>query len=122
LHTLGVAREVPEAGRVRLAAFPSALGSFVPQAAATFSSEHPGVELRFTEAEPPDAARLLRSGEVDVALLFAYPDTQAAEDDTLRRVRLLSEPIYLVTPAVGTVSPERLLGMRGLSRRCRTGG
>lgn len=84
------------AGRVRLAAFPSALGTFVPQAAAAFVAEHPDVELRFTEAEPPDAVRLLRAGEVDVAVLFAYPDT--ADDTGLRRIRLLTEPIYLVTP------------------------
>jgi DNA-binding transcriptional LysR family regulator len=87
------------AGRVRLAAFPSALGTFVPRAAATFTADHPGVELRLTEAEPPDAARLLRSGEVDVALLFAYADSPPAEDDGLRRTLLLTEPTYLVTPA-----------------------
>ncbi|MHC5704461.1 LysR family transcriptional regulator [Streptomyces tirandamycinicus] len=87
------------AGRVRLAAFPSALGTFVPRAAAAFTAAHPGVELRFTEAEPPDAARLLRSGEVDIALLFGYSDTPPADDDGLRRTPLLTEPIYLVTPA-----------------------
>jgi DNA-binding transcriptional LysR family regulator len=87
------------AGRVRLAAFPSALGTFVPPAAATFTAEHPDVELRFVEAEPPDATRLLRSGEVDVALLFAYPDTAPTQDDELRRTPLLREPTYLVTPA-----------------------
>lgn len=87
------------AGRVRLAAFPSALGTFVPKAAAAFTADHPNVELRFTEAEPPDAARLLRSGAVDVALLFSYPDTPLIDDDGLRRVALLTEPIYLVTPA-----------------------
>src|SRR5690349_10102259 len=37
------------AGRVRLAAFPSALGTFVPVAAAGFVAAHPGVDLRFTE-------------------------------------------------------------------------
>src|ERR1700761_6075969 len=40
------------AGRVRLAAFPSALGTFVPRAAAAFDAAHPGVELRLIEAEP----------------------------------------------------------------------
>ena len=60
------------AGRVRLAAFPSALGTFVPAAAATFAAAHPDVELRFTEAEPPEAGQLLRAGEVDVAVLFSY--------------------------------------------------
>jgi DNA-binding transcriptional LysR family regulator len=95
------------AGRVRLAAFPSALGTFVPTAAAAFAAAHPGVELRLTEAEPPDAVRLLRAGEIDVALLFSYqdatdgarPDVGDPEDDGLRRTTLMTEPIYLVTPA-----------------------
>ncbi|MBL7621256.1 LysR family transcriptional regulator [Frankia sp. AgB1.8] len=99
------------AGRVRLAAFPSALGTFVPTAAAAFAAASPGIELRLTEAEPPDAIRLLRSGEVDVALIFSYQSRPTAEneppgketadqptDDGLRRVPLLTEPIYLVTP------------------------
>jgi molybdate transport repressor ModE-like protein len=103
------------AGRVRLAAFPSALGTFVPAAAATFAAAHPGVALRFTEAEPPEAVRMLRAGEVDVALTFAYgqaADASAASgvsaasavsavsaDEGLRLVPLLAEPIHLVTPA-----------------------
>src|SRR3982751_5821751 len=49
------AHEGLRSGRVRLAAFPSALGTFVPVAAAAFAAAHPGVELRFTEAETPDA-------------------------------------------------------------------
>jgi len=87
------------AGRVRLAAFPSALGTFVPVAAAAFAIEHPDVELRFTEAEPPEAVRLLRAGEIDVAVLFSYLPAPSGEDDGLRRVRLSTELIYLVTPA-----------------------
>jgi DNA-binding transcriptional LysR family regulator len=96
------------AGRVRLAAFPSALGTFVPMAAAAFAAASPDIELRLTEAEPPDAVRLLRSGEIDVALTFAHRDRPAVEDgpqhgqtaeqpadDGLRRVTLLTEPVYL---------------------------
>ena len=111
------------AGRVRLAAFPSALGTFVPTAAAAFTARHPDVELHFTEAEPPDAVRLLRSGEVDVALLFSYPDTAPTDDDGLRRTPLLREPIYLVTPT--GVRGNQLrdhAGRRWISgcERCRT--
>lgn len=85
------------AGRVRLAAFPSALATLVPAAAASLLAEHPGIELRFTEAEPPEATALLRAGEVDVALLFCYDDVTVHEDDGLRRVPVLHEPLYVVT-------------------------
>ncbi|MBG0559947.1 LysR family transcriptional regulator [Actinoplanes aureus] len=86
-------------GRVRLAAFPSALGTFVPVAAAGFAAAHPGVDLRFTEAEPPAAVRLLRSGDADVALLFSHPGEATPDLDGLRREPLIDEPTYLVAPA-----------------------
>ena len=63
------------AGRLRLAAFPSALGTIVPTAAAILDDRHPGFDLRLTEAEPPEALRMLRAGYVDVALIFRHePD------------------------------------------------
>src|SRR5215469_2988719 len=51
-------------GRVRLAAFPSALGTIVPMAAARLQAAHPGIDLMLTEAEPPEALRMLRAGYV----------------------------------------------------------
>src|SRR5579875_2863624 len=68
-------------GRVRLAAFPSALGTIVPAAA---------------------ALRMLRAGYVDVALVFRHylAETGAEEppgDEGTRGRMLLDEPIYLVT-------------------------
>jgi DNA-binding transcriptional LysR family regulator len=56
-------------GRVRLAAFPSALGTFVPSAAARLAADHPGLELRLLETEPPEAVAMLRAGEVDAAVI-----------------------------------------------------
>src|SRR5215467_10952366 len=38
-------------GRVRLAAFPSALGTIVPAAAARLEADTPGMDLMLTEAE-----------------------------------------------------------------------
>ncbi len=60
------------AGRLRLAAFPSALSTIVPAAAAILHERHPSVDLRLTEAEPPEALRMLRAGYVDVALIFRH--------------------------------------------------
>ena len=86
------------AGRVRLAAFPSALGTFVPAAAARFDAAHPDVELRFREAEPPDATRLLRRGEVEVAVLFVHPDGPQPDRTGIRTETLFTDPVHLVTP------------------------
>src|ERR1700761_1832535 len=67
------------AGRVRRAAFPAGLGTIVPAAAAMLRAEHPGMDLRLTEAEPPEALRMLRAGYGDVALVFRHVQGPAGE-------------------------------------------
>src|ERR1700761_6831122 len=96
------------AGRVRLAAFPSALGTIVPAAAARLRAEHPGMDLRLTEAEPPEALRMLRAGYVDVALVFRHvqvtggssgPELPAAgpDEEGTRGRLVLDEAVHLIT-------------------------
>ncbi|HEY0935124.1 MAG TPA: LysR family transcriptional regulator [Trebonia sp.] len=101
------------AGRLRLAAFPSALSTIVPAAAAILQERHPSVDLRLTEAEPPEAVRMLRAGYVDVALVFRheageYPDgpAAAADHDDLREQVLLAEAVHLIMPAVPAPGDE----------------
>src|SRR3954468_24540893 len=67
------------AGRVRLAGFASAIGSLVPPAAATLAREHPGLEIGSMDTHPPDALELLRTGRVEVAILFRYDDAGEEE-------------------------------------------
>ena len=98
------------AGRLRLAAFPSALGTLVPAAASLLHVKHPSVDLRLTEAEPPEALRMLRAGYVDVALIFRHePESGApaasaadcappADTQGLREQNLLEEWVSLIMP------------------------
>jgi DNA-binding transcriptional LysR family regulator len=92
-------------GRVRLAAFPSALGTVVPAAAGRLEAENPGVDLMLAEAEPPEALRMLRAGYVDVALVFRHyqrdadMEPPASSEEGARGRLLLDEPVFLVTPA-----------------------
>jgi DNA-binding transcriptional LysR family regulator len=106
------------AGRLRLAAFPSALGTLVPSAAAMLHERHPSVDLRLTEAEPPEAVRMLRAGYVDVALIFRHePEDQRCGDSgaagdgpsDLREQVLMSEPVHLITPTAARSHGEPLL-------------
>jgi DNA-binding transcriptional LysR family regulator len=92
-------------GRVRLASFPSALGTIVPAAAARLEAESPGMDLMLAEAEPPEALRMLRAGYVDVALVFRHyqqdadPEPPGADEEGARGRLLLDEAVHLVTPA-----------------------
>ncbi|MER6253183.1 LysR substrate-binding domain-containing protein [Streptomyces sp. NPDC001584] len=87
------------AGRVRLAAFPSALATVVPTVAAAFSAAHPDIELALTEAEPPEALAALRRGEVDVAFTFHHGDGPPADRSGHTVTSVLHEPVYVVSRA-----------------------
>ncbi len=97
------------AGRLRLAAFPSALSTIVPAAAAILNDQHPTVDLRLTEAEPPEALRMLRAGYVDMALIFRHEGADGpplpAEHDDLREQVLLTEAVHLILPAPAAGGP-----------------
>src|SRR5215208_4799442 len=58
------------AGRVRLAGFSSAIGSLVPAALATLADRHPGLEISVTDTHPLDALELMRTGKLEVAIIF----------------------------------------------------
>lgn len=81
-------------GRVRIAGFQSALATLVPQAAAALNREHPGIEMRLTEAHPRVALELLRAGEVDAAIIFRYDDTTP---DDVRATHLFDDPMHLLS-------------------------
>jgi DNA-binding transcriptional LysR family regulator len=96
-------------GRVRLAAFPSALGTVVPAAAARLRELQPGIDLMLTEAEPPEALRMLRAGYVDVAVIFRHDQPEGSPADAgeegTRGIPLLDDPVYLVTPHPDDAAP-----------------
>jgi molybdate transport repressor ModE-like protein len=84
------------AGRVRLAAFASAIGALVPQAVAALADRHPGLQISLTDTHPPEAIELLRSGEVEVAIIFRYDETEP-EPAGVRLHHLLDDPVYLLS-------------------------
>src|SRR5215468_636930 len=116
------------AGRLRLAAFPSALGTIVPAAGAMLREHEPGIDLRLTEAEPPESLRMLRAGYVDVALVFRYTtepelatNALVPEISDMRQDLVLDEPVYLVTsadesrlaPGISEIHPDDLARFSG---------
>jgi DNA-binding transcriptional LysR family regulator len=94
--------------RVRLAAFGSALGTLAAAAGSALRADRAGTDVSLFQAEPTDALRMLRIGEVDVALVFRYLDPGHKPDDfpagapdggDLHCRPVLDEPVYLITAA-----------------------
>jgi len=107
--------------KVRLAAFGSALGTLAAAAIPALRADRAVTDVSLIQAEPADALRMLRVGEVDVALVFRYllktdrhddarpgnPLAGTADpltDEDLRYEPVLDEAVYLITPAAG---PDR---------------
>lgn len=61
------------AGRVRLVGFPSASPVAIPRMLNELSLHHPGLEVTYVEAEPPEAVEAVREDRADIALTFSYP-------------------------------------------------
>ena len=92
------------AGRLRLAAFPSALSTIVPAAAAILHERHPSVDLRLTEAEPPEAVRMLRAGYVDIALVFRHESADSGRAGT--RDTAANQPDKALQATAGTTRAD----------------
>jgi DNA-binding transcriptional LysR family regulator len=88
------------AGRVRLATFHSVIGSLVPPVVAALTSKHPGLRVDLTDTHTAEALELLRTGKVDVAIIFRYDDTEP-EPDGVRLYHLLDDPLYLLSTEDG---------------------
>ncbi|MFF1552828.1 LysR family transcriptional regulator [Rhodococcus erythropolis] len=101
------------AGRLRLAAFPSALASVIPQAMAAFTSRHPEVSISLVEAEPPKALALLRNNDVDVAVVFAHEDTADVGLKYVTQTTLLEDPLYLITSARNVNAANEIMDYAG---------
>jgi DNA-binding transcriptional LysR family regulator len=89
------------AGRLRLAAFPSACATFVPAAIALLNQRAPGLDLRLTEAEPEEALGLLADADVDLAITFDYDNVPISRNGSAKPISttLFDDPLVLVVPA-----------------------
>src|SRR5215210_3979084 len=100
-------------GRLRLVCFQSAGATVVPRAVATFHGRHPDVELSLVEAEPDEAAVLLKAGEVDLALVYDHPATMLVPE--LELTHLLDDCYDALLPAGHALSQRRRLSLADLS-------
>ena len=102
-------------GRVRLASFPTAAATILPPAIARFASRYPEVDLRLTEGDPQHSLASLRSGEIEIALVWEYDFVPLEPDETIARVPLLDDPVHLLVGAGHPVARLRSVALGELA-------
>jgi DNA-binding transcriptional LysR family regulator len=100
-------------GQLRMASFPTAGATLMPVAIAAFRTAYPEVQLTLAEGEPEEIAPRLRAGEFDLALLFEF-EAPAEEDETLKRVPLLEDPLHLALPPGHRLARRRAVRLEDL--------
>ena len=103
------------AGRVRVAAFPSACATLVATAFSTVTSAHPTLDLRLTQVEPDEAADLLADGKCDVTVTFEYPETETNVGPNVESVFLLRDRLFAVLPPEHRLSDHTRLSLGELA-------
>jgi DNA-binding transcriptional LysR family regulator len=85
----------------------------MPLAIAAFAAKHPAVELSMSLSEPEDCIPLLRSGELDLAIVFESAVVSSL--DGIERVHLLEDPMYLAMPRDHPLAHRRRLRLEDLA-------
>jgi molybdate transport repressor ModE-like protein len=111
-------------GRIRLASFPSAGSSLVPEAVSLFRQHYPEVELSLTEGEPEDTVPALRRGESDLAVVFDYSDGAGGSEllQALDCIHLLNDPVHVVLPASHRLARRKSIRLEELADEPWVGG
>jgi DNA-binding transcriptional LysR family regulator len=102
-------------GRLRIASFPTAGATLMPQAIAALRASHPGVEVTLAEGEPEEIAPRLRAGEFDLVALFEFEGVGERLGAGMRRFELLEDPLRLALPSGHRLVRRKQLRLAGLS-------
>lgn len=108
-----------QSGTLRVGAFLSACNSFVPEAVAGFEAAHPGVEIVLVQVEEPEALRHLRSGELDLAVVWrewrASHATRDGTDESFDQIQLADDHYRVVLPPPHRLAQEHEIHIGQLS-------
>jgi DNA-binding transcriptional LysR family regulator len=109
-----------EPGRLRLGGFQTSTDTIIRTALTIFWQGHPNTKVSLLEADPIDHLDGLRSGELDIAIIFDSPEGPMTVDDRIDVEFFHEDPLLLALPADHPLAGrtevplERLRGARWL--------
>lgn len=101
-------------GRLRIASFPTAGATLMPEAVARFRAAHPGVEVSLAEGESEQIAPRLRAGDFEIVILFEFVGVGERLGAGMRRFELLDDPLHLALPAEHPLADRKKLRLEDM--------
>jgi DNA-binding transcriptional LysR family regulator len=86
------------AGRLRLAAFPTAGARLLPTAIGAFRARHPDVAVTLAVREPEECPAAVREGDLDLAVVFEHPGGEPLDRAGLLHRHLLDDGAAVALP------------------------
>jgi DNA-binding transcriptional LysR family regulator len=99
----------------RLGSITSAAASVLPDALARFASLRPEIEVTVVELDPLVSLSLLRSRELDAAVVFEYDYVPLPVDERLELDQLLEEELRALLPATHPAARQRSVRLLDLA-------
>jgi DNA-binding transcriptional LysR family regulator len=104
-----------EGGRLRVASFPTASAALMTRALPLFRRRFPKVELEFNEAEPEDSYPALKRGELDLAVIFDYPEFPLDFSRDVEAELILTEPMQVALPSGHPLAAAKSVRLQDLA-------
>jgi molybdate transport repressor ModE-like protein len=104
-----------EAGRLRMASFPTANATLMTRALSIFRQRFPNVELEFAELEPEDSFPALKRGDTDLAVVFDYPSYSLDFSRDVEAELIYEEPMLLALPPGHPLAAAKSVRIEDLS-------
>ena len=100
-------------GQVAIGAFQTSIRSIVTPALQWLAQNYPAISVDVRELEEDVSMRMMRSGELDVAILEHDSEVKPATPSGMADVALIDEPWRLMIPS-GTKPPNQLAGLAAM--------
>jgi len=102
------------AGRLRLAAFPTAAATLALETLLAVRSRYPGVAVTIEECDRQTALEAVRTGRVDIALTFTDQNSWGS-DDLVDTSVLMEEPMLVALPTDHPGAAANQVALRSLA-------
>ncbi|SFR21419.1 DNA-binding transcriptional regulator, LysR family [Lentzea waywayandensis] len=112
-------------GRLCIGAFATAARGLLPGVLAGLIDQHPALDVRLTEIDPPNATEAVARGELDMAIVHDWANTPLPVPESLSRVFIADDVAEVLIPATNPLSHREFLEPADLAEQrwiCQTEG